>query len=556
MVARQSAPPAGRSIKELRAALAADPDIGVGNALAKVLEHGADPDGPGLAFDVPVDGIPAFQMLTLGQVSQRVAARAAWLHKRGIGPRDPVAIYATTAPDQLLTLMALTHLGAIPAMVNGNMPGAIATEYIRRLRGVGVLADEPHRVLLEENGSETPVLGDIAELGSADPADAPPHFQHGTDDPALITHTSGTTGIPKAVMHSHSSLFASTRLLRLAMPRAHNIDRILSALPAAHAAGIVSTQQALCNRVEMLFLSQQAGSHILDAIEQWRPTAVYGFAVTWSELARYDLGGRDLSSVQVWFNTGDCAHETHVRPLVSVGNHRVATSSGVVWVPGSQFVDGLGSSEMGHTMFHMTHGPDTKRYGRCIGRPHHFVQVAVLDENAEELPTGQIGQLGIKSPTLAPAYWNDSVTTWRTRRNGWYLTGDVVYRDADGFYYHLDRAVDSVDLGDGNWLYTAMSEERIMAACPDVRDCTVVAVREGDRVVTDVLLLLRNNADPGVDRRPAVAGALGEAAAATLRRVVAATDDDIITGPTGKVRKFALRERYGVEPARGEAAVA
>jgi acyl-coenzyme A synthetase/AMP-(fatty) acid ligase len=122
-----------------------------------------------------------------------------------------------------------------------------------------------------------------------------------------------------------------------------------------------------------------------------------------------------------------------------------------------------------------------------------------------------------------------------------------MYRDAEGFYYHLDRAVDSVDLGDGNWLYTAMSEERILVRCPDVRDCTVVAVREGERVVTDVLLLLAAGADPSADREGAIREALGEAAGATLRKVVAVPEDEIVVGPTGKVRKFLMRQRHLAE---------
>jgi acyl-coenzyme A synthetase/AMP-(fatty) acid ligase len=119
-----------------------------------------------------------------------------------------------------------------------------------------------------------------------------------------------------------------------------------------------------------------------------------------------------------------------------------------------------------------------------------------------------------------------------------------MYRDDEGFYYHMDRAVDAVDLGDGSWLYTAMSEERILVRCPDVRDCTVVAVREGGRVVSDVLLLLAPGADPSVSREPAIREALGEAAGATLRKVVAVPEEDIVVGPTGKVRKFLMRQRH------------
>ena len=67
-----------------------------------------------------------------------------------------------------------------------------------------------------------------------------------------------------------------------------------------------------------------------------------------------------------------------------------------------------------------------------------------------------------------------------------------MYRDEDGYFYHVDRASDAVDLGDGNWLYTALSEERILTRCPDVRDCTVLAARGDDgRLVTEVLLAAR-----------------------------------------------------------------
>ena len=104
-------------------------------------------------------------------------------------------------------------------------------------------------------------------------------------------------------------------------------------------------------------------------------------------------------------------------------------------------------------------------------------------EDGTEVPVGTVGQVGMKSPTLAVGYWNDSVTTYRTRYRGYYLTGDLMYRDDDGYYYHVDRLVDAVDLGDGNWLYTAMSEERVLARCPDVRDCTVIAGRVDAGVV-------------------------------------------------------------------------
>ena len=536
----------------LRAILAADPELGAGNVVSKLLAHGADPAGPGLTFDTAVDGHPAWEALTLGELDERVAARAAWLHERGVQRRDPVAVYTSTAADCFLSFMALNRLGAIPALMNPNIPAEVAADYVRRLGGVGVLSDATHVERLSAYDLGAPILGDVAELGTGDPARAPKPYKHHADDPIAITHSSGTTRLPTAVVHSHSSLFAATRRIRLSVPRAQGTERVLSALPAPHTAGILTVNQALCNRADLLFLStQNNATAILDAIERWKPTGVFGFAVTWAEMARHDLTQRDLHSVAIWFNTGDCAHEAHIRRLVAVGSHLTVTREGVLRVPGSTFVDGIGSTEMGHSAFHVSHRTDTNRYGRCVGKPHVFADVRILDlDTAEELPVGQVGHLGLKSPTLALGYWNDSVNTYRTRVAGYYLTGDLMYRDEEGYYYHMDRAVDAVELGDGEWLYTAMSEERILARCPDVRDCTVVAVADDGRVVADVLLLLAPDADPDVDRTAAVCAALGDRVAATVRRVVRVPDDEIMVGPTGKVRKFLMRQRHVAEQAQ------
>lgn len=535
----------------LRARLAADPDLGAGNVLPKLREHGVGPDEPAVTFDVEVDGHPAWIPLTLGQLEQRVAARAAWLHERGIGRRDPVAVYVTSSADCFLNYLALTWLGAIPALMNGNMPGDIAVEFIRRLRVVGVIVDGDHRPHLEGHDLGAPILGDASVIGSGDPTKAPPHVRHHADDPVAVTHSSGTTRMPTPVVHSHSSLFAAIRHIRLTEARSHEPVRHLSALPSAHAAGIITLNQALCNRYQLLCLSAQGGPFghggqtVLDTIERWRPTGVFGFAVTWAELAASDLDQRDLSSVRVWFNTGDCAHEAHVRRLIAVGSHPVATPDGVVIVPGSRFTDGIGSTEMGHSAFHITHSEGTNRYDRCVGRPYAFADVALLDvSTGTEVPDGQVGQLGLRSPTLAPGYWNDSVNTYRNRLGGYYLTGDLMYRDPSGYYYHVDRAVDAVDLGDGDWLYTALAEERILAQLAEVRDCTVVAVRSAGEVHTDVLLMLRDGADAGQDRLAAVRAAIGGRAATTVRRAVVVSEDDILLGPTGKVRKFLMRQRH------------
>jgi acyl-coenzyme A synthetase/AMP-(fatty) acid ligase len=549
------------SADNLRATLAADSELGAGNVLLRLAEHGADMDVPRMTFDTDVDGIAAWTPLSLRTLTDRVAARAEWFARHGVGRRDPVAVYVTSAADVFLNFFALTWLGAIPALMNGNMPVEIAAEYIRRLRGAGVIIDVDHAAVAAHDLG-APILGDAAETGTGDPSGAPAHYRHHRDDPVSITHSSGTTRMPAAVVHSHHSLFAAVRAVRLTEPRQHGPVRELCAFPSAHTAGIIILNEALCNGYELLCLSAQGGAFassgeaIIDAIERWRPTAVFGFAVTWSELARFDLTKRDVSSVRIWSNSGDSAHETHIRRLVAVGSHHAYDKDGgVVSRPGSRFNDTLGSTEMGYGGFRISHRPGTDRYDRCVGKPFPFAEIILVDpRTGTEVPTGEVGQVAMKSPTLAIGYWNDSVSTFRTRLNGYYLTGDLMYRDEEGYFWHVDRASDAVDLGDGNWLYTCLSEERILKRCLDVRDCTVVAARgEDGTLVVNVLLQLAPGADPELDRGDVVRAALGEVVAGLPQRIVTIGDDEIVVGATGKVRKFLMRERLlaGTDASRG-----
>jgi acyl-CoA synthetase (AMP-forming)/AMP-acid ligase II len=557
------------SATNLRAVLAADAELGAGNVLLRLAEHRADMDMPRLTFDTGFDTIAAWTPLSLRTLTERVAARAEWFARHGIGRRDPVAVYVTSAADVVLNFLALTWLGAIPALMNGSMPAEIAVEYIRRLRATGVILDADHAGLAAADLG-APVLGDAAQTGTGDPSGAPAHYRHHPDDPVAITHSSGTTRMPAAVVHSHQSLFAAVRAVRLTEPRQHGPVRELSAFPQAHTAGIIILNEALCNGYELLCLSEQgsaaergrarsaggtaepggsafalSGEVIIDAIERWRPTAVYGFAVTWAELARYDLTTRDVSSVRFWSNSGDCAHEAHIRRLVAVGSHHAYTKDGIVALPGSRFNDTLGSTEMGYGGFGISHRPGSERYNRCVGKPQPFAEIILVDpQTGNQVPAGEVGMVAMKSPTLALGYWNDSVSTFRTRLNGYYLTGDLMYQDEDGYFYHLDRASDAVDLGGGNWLYTMLSEERILSRCPDVRDCTVLAACGDDgRPIIEVRLLLAAGADAAPDREDEVRAALGEVVAAVPLRVVTVADDGVVVGPTGKVRKFLMRER-------------
>jgi acyl-coenzyme A synthetase/AMP-(fatty) acid ligase len=531
------------SSKSIRARLAGDQNVGAGNVLTTLAELDLGLDTPQLTFDTAVGDLPAWQPLTLRQVHGLVAARTTALHELGIRRRDPVAVVAPTAADTALTFLALARIGAVPILINPSLAPDLAVKFIGRLNAVGLITDPGHAADLPESATGVPVLSDDFSSLMGDPEAAPAPYQWFPTDPVAVTHSSGTTGLPKAVVHSHQSLYAAIRY-RLSLPRPQGTERMLSALPCPHAAGLIILNLSMSYGSELAMLSQQTGPGVLAAIDSWRPHSVVGFSTTWPDLVKADLAAHDLSTVALWWNTGDCAHEAHIRRLVACGNRQTVTRAGRQQVPGSVFVDGLGSSEMGHSHFVIAHTPETSKYNRCIGKVHSFADARVFGPDGQELPDGEVGELGTKSTTLSLGYWNDSASTYRTRYGGYFLTGDLVYRDEEGYFYHLDRKLDSIDLGNGKFIYTSASEERILAACPEVLDCTIVAVRDGDAVYSDVLLQLEASADPATDRTGQVRAALEDHVAATLRQVIAVDDDKVPLTPTGKVRKFVLRQRH------------
>ena len=203
-----------------------------------------------------------------------MAARAAWLARHGIGPRDPVAVYVDLRGRRLPQLpgadLARRDPGADERQHAGRDRRRVHPAAARRR----ACSPTPTTPRCAEHDLGAPILGDAAETGTGDPAAAPPHYRHHPDDPVAITHSSGTTRMPAAVVHSHRSLFAAIRGVRLTEPRPHG-DRCAScrALPAAHTAGIITVNQALCNGYELLFLSAQGGAFARSGEASWTPSS-------------------------------------------------------------------------------------------------------------------------------------------------------------------------------------------------------------------------------------------------------------------------------------------
>ncbi|TPQ21686.1 class I adenylate-forming enzyme family protein [Streptomyces sporangiiformans] len=556
--------------RQERARICSDTELGAGNVLHRLKEYGRPLDEPVLRTDgswqAPDGSRP--ETLTLGRLHEVVETYAGWYAAQGVGPRDPVAVHSHSSAEFAVNFLALTALGAIPSFVNGNLSPEIAREYVRRQGAVGAFTDREHHEVLSGEESGLGFCVTAAEIRPEHRELLPKAYpyRHDPTDPVIISHSSGTTGMPKGVPHTHRTLMYA-QLHRLRYSTGADMERTLVGLPGAHNAAVATLLYCLLLRADIKLLSSRRGTDVLDAIEEYRPTTVLAFASTFGEMAAEDLAARDLSSVQVWFNTGDAAHEAHIRALVRHGGHEeIARDGGDLRrrrVEGSVFVDGLGSSEAGYSVFHNRHTKDTSAYSRCIGKPISFAEAAVLSEDGTPLPPGEIGRLGLKSPTLTPGYWNDSLTFHRLRLGGYWLTGDLAHQDEQGNFYHLDRAPDAIRTRDGI-LFSTRTEELLLRELPELADCTLVGVAaEGVRADWDgdgeaeayALLQLADeesgdgdgdgDGDEAWTRR--VNAALAGAGFPPVARALRMKPDDVAKGATGKVLKRVMRDRFAAK---------
>jgi len=531
----------------VRTAWRDDDRLGCGNFLFYALEGSPAPDRPLLRLHRPFAAFDggAYRSLSLRELASLARRYAALYHQAGVLPRDCVAVYLDEGAACMVHYTALTSLGAIPVLVNGAMKPGIAARFIG---GIGVKAVYTDPARLAAMVAEAGLLG-VTPLTDRTAAEAEERgggllpsvypYRHAPNDPVLICHSSGTTGMPKAITFEHRQFFAG---IRTRLTSGRESERVLSALPHSHSAGIAFPMYYMLMGVPVLIMSDLSGGAVLAEIEAFRPTTVIAFPQTYAELAELEPAGRDTASVEYWMNTGDCAHERHIRPLIRAGSH----IRGGRREKGSVFLDGLGSSEMGFTLFRKIHSSRTTVYGRCVGYPNEFVDAAVLSPEGETLPPGETGMLGIKSPTVTSGYWNQSSLTYRSRLSGYWLTGDMVYKDDQGMFFHVDRVQDVIR-GPNGPVYSLLLEEEALNAHSLIRECAVFGVPAGDGFerAAAVLLTAPGASLTAQEWLALLNEALGRAGLSRLVFLAVTGDkDDLPCGPTGKILKRALRERY------------
>ncbi|MEV6209462.1 class I adenylate-forming enzyme family protein [Kitasatospora sp. NPDC051914] len=549
-----------------RQQLMAEPELGAGNFLDHAIAANPNRAVPYLyTHRTDHRGAVVLRGHSLLDVAALRDRYAAWYLANGVRPGEPVGIVVGEGLEPLLHFLALTALGAVPALINDAMRHDVMVRYLDHVGVVGVVADDPTRLAAayREDPQRRPrFIAMAAEIQAFDasavqlPEQYP--YRHAAEDVVALIHSSGTTGTPKSTMLAHRQFWDGKQPRMVRFP-AEPYDRLMSLMPHTHAGGLSYFLTATLLGLPTVVMSDWRRAVVEPVMEAFRPTMVASFPRTFVELATGELPVAGAAKVHSWFNTGDSAHHGHIRRLVGLGER----PAGLIkpWLlpqeqaeqpalPGSQFIDGLGSSEMGMALFGQVTTPESTRDDRCVGRPLEVVtRAAVLDESGAEVPDGTVGMLGVVTPSRTPGYWNNPRLTATFELSGYWLTGDVARRNADGAFYHLDRTVDVIDTAGGP-VYSLPIEEVLLADCDDlVQDCSVVGVPgaagEGQRPIAVVRLQAAAAHAAAEDVQRAANKALAEAGLAELAAVsIARTPEDFPLGPTGKVLKRELRTRF------------
>jgi acyl-coenzyme A synthetase/AMP-(fatty) acid ligase len=548
-----------------REQLMTEPDLGAGNFLDYAIKVNPNRNVP-YAYKHSLDhrGQVVMRGHSLVEMAALRDRYAKWYWANGVRAGEPVGVVVAEGFEPLIHFLALSALGAIPAMINDAMRADVMIRYLNHVGVVGVVADDTTRLASayrQDPQSRPRFLALAAEVQAFDaeavslPSEYP--YRHKADDVVALIHSSGTTGTPKSTILAHKQFWDGKQPRMVRFP-AEPYDRLMCLMPHTHAGGLSYFLTATLLGLPIMVMGNWRRTAVEPVMEAFQPTMIASFPRTFVELATGELPVKGAARVHSWFNTGDSAHFGHIRRLVTLGERPAglikpwllpSEAAAEAALPGSQFVDGLGSSEMGMALFGKVFTPETDRDDRCVGKATEVVIAAkVLDDDGNEVPDGTVGLLAIKSPSRTPGYWHNEALTKSFELNGFWLTGDVARR-VNGDFYHLDRTVDVIDTVAGP-VYSLPIEEVLLADCSDtIIDCSVVGVpAHGTSGQTPIAIVrLQADAADATEEQVMTAAnkALADAGLSALSAVRIVRDPaDFPLGPTGKVLKRELRTRF------------
>lgn len=413
----------------------------------------------------------------------RVTRFARALAELGVRPTDRVGFYLSTSEASVTTYFACQMLGAVAVPINFRLaPGEVA--YILSDSGARVVVYGRH--LVENALQATEQIGTVHACVSCadDPSDVPPrhhHFEHLAEATApegrpwpeiapgqlsALVYTSGTTGRPKGVMHSHANDVAIAMNCVMEYGLSHR-DTALHVAPLYHVGGMqayfiphlmVGGTNVVMGRYEAL--------RTLEAIEAEKVTTLFAVPTQIQEML-YHPQFRDYSTKSLrMITTGGAA-------ISATAMERVIHE----FCP--NIYNGYGMTEASLTLL-LQPGDAVLHLGSC-GKPTLISECRIVrhdpdrdSDPEEQVPPGEIGELIVRGPQMMGGYWNNPVETRRKIHGGWLRTGDLFSRDAEGFHRFHGR-VDDMIVSGGENVYPREVEE-VVARCPGVQEVAVVGL--------------------------------------------------------------------------------
>jgi long-chain acyl-CoA synthetase len=449
---------------------------------------------------------------------------------------ERIAILLDSGPEYFVLGLAIMRMGCVAVPIHANLSDDVISRYIQAVSCTLIFVDDtnlrrldgilPNRCrILDVHGIPRQSL-----LGSERASSAPRTPPRGRDDELLIVHTSGTTGVPKGVVHTNASLSSGIRGQLQVQPfSVRNVA--LTAAPFNHFISYLGLLSALVAGLPVILAGPQKPQAILRLIEKFKVNVVFAFPNVYQELLGAGLTSHDLSSVRIWISGADAMHEAHIRPFVSTGAFLRLFG---VRLLNSVFVDSYGSSEIGFAACFRYVFAFTRLFDRCVGRTTFAgPQVQIRGGDGRPLGPGKIGHIYVKGPTVFKKYVPVGEAAPITS-DGWFFTGDVGRKDRLGRYYLLDREEDVLRTRSGAH-YSLVLEERALRFNGVMEACAVTRAEDHLWIFLEVSRPAEFDVDLFVRW---MAPALRHMAAAPFVRVCSA--GSLPRGVTGKIRKMEL----------------
>jgi acyl-CoA synthetase (AMP-forming)/AMP-acid ligase II len=284
------------------------------------------------------------------------------------------------------------------------------------------------------------------------------------DDDVIQLYTSGTTGQPKGVRLTNRNYLAMFQLVAESGGLKYEVgETVLGAMPFFHVAGVNIAVTTMASGARTAVVRDLAPDLVLDLIQTERVN--YAFlapAIILMLMHAPRMATADLSSMKVLSYGASPISDD----LLMKAKARFRCDFG-------QYYGMTETTGMGAYLPPEAHDPAKGKLRSC-GLPRPGLEVKIVDAGGEEVPTGAVGEVVIKSPVVMKGYWNKPEATAAAVRDGWMHTGDAAWRDEDGYFYIYDRVKDMIVTGGEN-VYPAEVENAI-AGHPDVADVAVIGV--------------------------------------------------------------------------------